>query len=384
MADLCAEGGLAIPPLTKKTQAALREHIPGYLRVSNPVDSGGPPSGDERGRKILDAIVADPNIDAVIVPITGALESMSARFTQDLVDVQRTTDKPIFVVWGSPLFEDYYSQTLAPGGVPVFRTFRNCVKAARAWFDYWDVHERWTSPFASPVTKRSPAARKVADLLRPGASLSEADSKAVLAAYGIPVTRDVLCATPAQAVRAMKEIGGPVVAKIASADIGHKSDLGLVRVGIGSPAELRRCWDEFEQIVERSAKGASIDGVLVCETAPTGVECMVGISTDDLFGPAVVFGLGGTMVEVFDDVAVRVPPFDRDEALRMIAQTKVSKVLAGVRGAKPAKVSAVADVLLKVQRLAVDLADQVAELDVNPLVVTPKGAVALDALVVCR
>jgi len=137
-------------------------------------------------------------------------------------------------------------------------------------------------------------------------------------------------------------------------------------------------------VAAKKARGVAVDGVLVCETAPTGVETMVGVSHDELFGPTVAFGLGGTLVEVFDDLAIRVPPFDRDEARRMIDECKVAQMLAGVRGAKPAKVSAVVDVLMKLQRLAVDFADEIAEIDVNPLVVTATGAVALDALVVCR
>ncbi len=393
MADLCADAGLTLPELTARTRKELRSYIPDYLRVSNPVDSGGPPSGDERGRKILDAIVADPNIDAVIVPITGALASMSDRFTRDLVDVQRTTHKPVFVVWGSPLFEESYSEVLAPGGVPVFRTFRNCVRAAGAWFDYWDTQQRWTSPFAKPVTRRAAGAAQVAALLeeaKPGAALSEADSKAVLSAYGIPVTRDMRCDSAAAAVRAARQLtadtGRPVVMKIDSADIAHKSDLGLVRLGVQGAAAVRATFDEFMAIARRRAKGAAIAGVLVCETAPGpaegAVETMVGMSHDDLFGPAIAFGLGGTLVEVFDDVAVRVPPFDKAEAARMIADTKVSRILAGQRGEKPAKVSAVVDVLVKLQRLALDFADEIAEIDVNPLVVTPTGALALDALVV--
>ena len=385
MADLCADAGLQIPPLSNQTQAVLRSMIPDYLRVSNPVDSGGAPSGDERGRKILDAIVADPEIDAVIVPITGALASMSDRFTRDLVDVQRTTTKPVFVVWGSPLFEDSYSKVLAPHGVPVFRTFRNCVRAATAWFDYWDAQQRWTSPFAKPVTRRAPAATEVARILEAAkgtGALSEYDSKAVLAAYGIPVTRDLRCASAAAAARAQREIGAPVVMKIDSPDIAHKSDLGLVRLGVDGPAAVRLCWDDFMATVRSKAKGASVDGVLVCETAPAGIETMVGVSRDELFGPAVAFGLGGVLLEVFDDIAVRVPPFDRDEARRMIDDTKVSRVLAGARGTKPAKLSAVVDAIMRLQRLAVDFSDEIAEVDVNPLVVTPTGAVALDALVV--
>lgn len=387
MADLCADAGLALPLLTPSTQAELREHIPGYLRVSNPVDNGGPPSGDERGRKILDALIADVNIDAIVVPITGALASMSDRFTQDLVDVQATTTKPLFVVWGSPLFEDFYAERLAPSGVPVFRTFRNCVTALRAWFEYWEVQERWQSPFAEPVRRRSPKAAWVRRLLE-GAdgdgALSEADSKAVLAAYGIPVTRDVLCSSASAAVAALKELDGPAVVKVASADIGHKSDLGLVRLGVSTAAGMRRCWSDFERIVAAEAPAARTDGVLVCETAPAGVEVMVGTSRDEVFGPTVAVGMGGTLVEVIDDIALRVAPFDRDEARRMLAETKVAQLLAGVRGAPAAKSSAVVDVLMRLQRLAVDFADDIVEIDVNPLVVTPQGAVALDALVVRR
>ena len=295
MADLCADAGLQIVPLSKKTQTVLRSMIPDYLRVSNPVDSGGAPSGDERGRKILDAIVADPEIDAVIVPITGALASMSDRFTQDLVDVQRTTKKPVFVVWGSPLFEDSYAEVLAPNGVPVFRTFRNCVRAATAWFDYWDASSggRRPSPRPSPAGRRQPRRWPPSWLAPVGrGALSEYDSKAVLAAYGIPVTRDVRCASAAAAARAQREIGAPVVMKIDSPDIAHKSDLGLVRLGVDGPAAVRLCWDDFMTTVDRKAKGAKVDGVLVCETAPRGIETMVGVNRDELFGAAVAFGLG--------------------------------------------------------------------------------------------
>src|SRR5690606_29235430 len=126
--------GLRLPTLSAKTRAALHDGlIPDYLRVSNPVDSGGPPVADERGRRILDLILADPAIDILIVPITGAVEIFSDPFTRDLVDVAQTTTKPIFVVWGSPSSADeVYYRRLLDGGLPVFRTFGNCVAAARA------------------------------------------------------------------------------------------------------------------------------------------------------------------------------------------------------------------------------------------------------------
>jgi len=384
MADLVADAGMHLPDLTARTQRVLREHIPGYLRVSNPVDSGGPPSSDERGIHILRAIVADPEIDMVIVPITGALASISKPLARDIVTVAGETTKPILVVWGSPTWDEVYEQILIPSTVPTFRTFHNCVTAARAWFDHHEFRERYTSPFTKAATRPSKAAREVAHLLEGDGPLAEQDAKAVLAAYGIPVTRDVLCTTPAEATRAAREQfgGGPVVMKIASPDILHKSDLGLVAVGVEGPAAVRRTFEEFTATAAARAKRAQVDGVLVCEQAEPGVECVVGVSRDELFGPVVMFGLGGVFVEVFADVAFRVPPFDKAEALRMIEQTTGSALLRGARGRPKAKVSAVVDVLMKVQRLALDHADRISELDVNPLVVRPDGVVALDALIV--
>ena len=384
MADMVAAAGMHLPELTASTQATLREHIPGYLRVSNPVDSGGPPSSDERGIHILRAIVADPEIDMVIVPITGALASISKPLARDIVTVAGETTKPILVVWGSPTWDDVYEEILIPSTVPTFRTFHNCVTAARAWFDHHEFQERYRSPFAKVATKASSAARQVADLLQGDGPLAEQDAKAVLAAYGIPVTRDVLCTTPAEAARVARDQfgGGPVVLKIASPDILHKSDLGLVAVGVEGPAAVRRTFEEFTATAAKRAKRAQIDGVLVCEQAPPGVECVVGVSRDELFGPVVMFGLGGVFVEVFADVAFRVPPFDRDEALRMIEQTTGSALLRGARGRPKVKVRAVVDVLMKVQQLALDNADRISELDINPLVVRPDGVVALDALIV--
>jgi acyl-CoA synthetase (NDP forming) len=204
----------------------------------------------------------------------------------------------------------------------------------------------------------------------------------VLAAYGIPVTFDRLCTTATEAAAAAAEIGFPVVMKIASAGIDHKSDLGLVQLGVSSAAHARRSFARLTATAADAARGAAVDGVLVCETAPPGVECVVGVVADDLFGPTVMFGLGGVFVEVFEDVAFRVPPFDKAEARRMVAQTRGAKLLAGARGRPPADVGALVDVLMKVQRLAVDHAGTVAELDINPLLVTPSGAVALDALIV--
>ncbi len=172
--------------------------------------------------------------------------------------------------------------------------------------------------------------------------------------------------------------------KVSSPDLPHKSDLGLVKVGVGSAKDVRVAYADLDRQSHqgRSAKRVRIDGVLVSELVTGGVEIVIGISQDPLFGPVVMAGLGGIFVEVLGDVTFRVPPFGEDQAAAMLGELAGVKLLDGVRGAKPADRAALVDVIMKVQRLALDLADEIGELDINPLVVRPKGAIALDALIV--
>jgi acyl-CoA synthetase (NDP forming) len=387
MADMVAAAGLRLPELTRETQRKLHDGvIPSYLRVSNPVDCGGPPVMSPAGRQILDLIVADKNVDIVICPITGALEMMSAPLARDLVDVAATTDKPIFVVWGSPVgTEPAYRDILLPSDLPVFRSFANCVTAVRAYADYHAFRKRYRSPFASAPRTPLPAAKRARKLLAdlaPGEALSEWQSKQLVKAYGIKPSKDVLCESAAAAVRAAQSIGFPVVMKVSSPDLLHKSDAGVVRVGVANAKDVRATYDDLLKQAKRANRAARIEGVLVSELVTGGVETLIGITQDPLFGPVVTVGLGGVLVEVLGDVASRVPPFDRDEARRMVQELQGSRVLDGVRGAKPVDVEALLDAIMHVERLAMDLAGDVQELDINPFVVRPRGAVALDALVV--
>ena len=385
MADMAAAAGLRLPELAKKTQRDLRQWIPDYLRVSNPVDNGGGPSGDWRGRKILDALAADANVDVIICPITGALASMSNNLAKDLVEVAATTDKPICVVWGSPVGDEHaYREVLLKSELPVFRTFANCVQAVKAYFDYHAFAARYRSPFARPVLRPAPAAKAARAFLRGGESLSEHDSKRVLAAYGIATTRDVLAGSATEAVAAAKKFGGPAVLKVSSPDLLHKSDAGLVEIGVTGDTAVRTA---YRTLLERAAaadESARVEGVLISEMVTGGTETVVGVAHDELFGPVVMFGLGGVFVEVLGDVTFRVPPFGKDEAARMLEEVKGRALLDGARGRAKADRRALVETIMKVQRLAVDLNDDIAELDINPLVVQSKGAVALDALVVCR
>jgi acyl-CoA synthetase (NDP forming) len=272
--------------------------------------------------------------------------------------------------------------------VPTFRTFTNAVMAAKAYFDHHRFVASYHSAFGRPLLRPSSARAKAMPILLPRAAprpsgdvLSEQDSKALLAAYGIAVPRERVATSPGEAAKDAKKIGFPVVMKIVSADIPHKSDLGLVAVGVRDEDDARRTYKRLLATAKKAAPKARVEGVLVAEMAP-GVETVVGIARDELFGPVVMFGLGGVLVEVLRDVTFRVPPFTTRDATAMLDELRGSVLLRGPRGQPAANRAALIDVLMKMQHLAIDLSAEVAEVDINPLLAGPDGAVAADALVV--
>ncbi|WP_399089381.1 acetate--CoA ligase family protein [Streptomyces sp. BBFR2] len=385
-ADLATAAGLRLPVLSDAKQTELHQWIPDYLNVANPIDNGGHPVGDHRGPKIIDAILDDPSIGVLICPITGPFPPMSDKLAQDLVAAAERTDKLVCVVWGSPVGteEAYRTTLLGSSRVATFRTFGNCVTAVRAYLGHHRFTDGYRSPFDDAPRTLSPSARKARALLRPGTQLSEHAAKQLLRAYGIRVPREQLVTSAAAAVRAASLVGYPVVMKASGPRLAHKSELGLVKVGLTSASQVRDAYRELTEIAR--CEGAELDGVLVCQMIERGVEMVVGVTRDSLFGPTVTVGLGGVLVEVLRDVAVGVPPFGEEQARTMLGELRGHALLEGVRGAPPADVDALVEVVLRVQRMALELDGDLAELDINPLVVLPRGqgAVALDALAVCH
>ncbi|MEV1049865.1 acetate--CoA ligase family protein [Streptomyces sp. NPDC049887] len=385
-ADLATAAGLRLPPLSADRQNELHQWIPEYLSVANPVDNGGHPVGDWRGRRIIDAILADPGVGVLICPITGPFPPMSDKLAQDLVDAAEATDKLVCVVWGSPVgTEDAYRTTLLGSSrVATFRTFGNCITAVKAYFDHHRFTAGYRSPFDEAPRTLSPSFRKAQALLRPGHRLSEHAAKQLLRAYGIRVPREQLVTSAAAAVRAAGLVGYPVVMKASAPQLAHKTELGLVKIGLTSASQVRDSYRELTDIARY--EGVDLDGVLVCQMVERGVEMVVGVTRDELFGPTVTVGLGGVLVEVLRDVTVRVPPFGEDQGRSMLSELRGRALLDGVRGGPPVDVDALVEVVLRVQRMALELGGDLSELDINPLMVLPRGqgAVALDALAVCR
>ncbi|GHD76590.1 acetate--CoA ligase family protein [Streptomyces goshikiensis] len=384
--DLASEAGLSLPTLSRAKQDELHQWIPEYLNVANPVDNGGHPVGDWRGRKIIDAILADPSVGVLICPITGPFPPMSDRLAQDLVDAAEQSDKLVCVIWGSPVGteEAYRTTLLGSSRVATFRTFGNCITAVRAYLGHHRFTAGYRSPFEDAPRTPSPSYRKAQALMRPGQQLSEHAAKQLLRAYGIRVPREQLVTSAAAAVRAAGLVGYPVVMKASGPQLGHKTELGLVKIGLTSASQIRDAYRELTDIARY--ENVPLDGILVCQMVERGVEMVVGVTRDDLFGPTVTVGLGGVLVEVLHDAAVRVPPFGEDQARAMLTELRGHALLEGVRGAPPADVDALVEVVLRVQRMALELGDSLSELDINPLMVLPRGqgAVALDALAVCR
>ncbi len=373
MADLCAGAGLDLPTLTEETQAGLRELIPDYLTVSNPVDNGAQTVKGGLNRRLIDIVLEDPNVDLLVCPITGVLPSMSKVVCTDIVEAYRERTKPVVVIWGSPTVDDAGYRILVEGRVPMFRSFRSCAVALRRYFDYGrDRRAHQTREVTDP---RVPAG--LAGLLDGGGPLSEFESARVAGAFGIEVARSQLVSTADEAAAAARRIGYPVVVKASGRSVQHKTEAGLVRVGVPDEDGVRRSFEEL-------AAAPGSDGVLVQERVGGGEEVIVGFSEDPQFGPVVLFGLGGVFVEVLNDVALRVAPLTRHDAETMIRQVRAFPLLDGARGRPKADVDALTDLILRVSAMAMDLRERVRELDLNPVRVLPegKGAVALDALLV--
>jgi acetyltransferase len=218
------------------------------------------------------------------------------------------------------------------------------------------------------------------------ATLSESESKQLMAAWGIPITQEVRVDSVEAAVEAAQRLGYPVVLKVDSPDILHKTEAGVVRLGVGDAAQVRIAYADILARAAAYAPNAAISGVLVQEMVTDGVEVIVGVSYDAQLGPTILFGSGGIMVEVYNDVALRRCPITQAEARTMLSEVKGARVLHGFRGRPAADIEALTQALVHISHLAVQLDGQVAELDINPLLVLPagRGVKAVDALVVCK
>jgi acyl-CoA synthetase (NDP forming) len=328
----------------------------------------------------------DANTDILLAPITGVFPGMSDALAKDLIDLHRRGGKPVIAVWSSPLRDDSAYRALCEAGVPLFHSFAAAVRGIKALVDFSAFVASMTDPFAEIPATRSDAGRAAEKLLATArtATLDEVESKQLLAAFGIPTVPEVVATTAAEAAAAAESVGWPVVMKVLSADIAHKSDLGLVELGIETPEAVEETFARLTASARRQSPDARVRGVVVQPVVGEAVaEVILGLSQQAPFGPTILFGLGGIFTEVFEDVAFRVPPFTRESARAMVEEIKGAKLLHGARGRPAGDIGALVDIIMRFQELALQVGDRIVELDINPLLVLPEGqgAVAVDALV---
>ena len=379
MAEAAELAGVAVPRLEEETQERLHRHIPGYLTVSNPVDNGGTfivSQPAEVRQQVIRDISADPAVGYTVVGITGAVPPMSDLLGDDIVALADEGDKPIIATWNSFKMDEVGFDRLVESGVPLFRSFRGCFGALAAYHRY----QRQRAGFRV----RPPLPDAVPEAAGTGLQSSSPDTEAVLRAFGLPLVASEVTASASEARRAAEEIGLPVAVKIASADFPHKSDAGLVVLGVDSLDAVEQVAQSVLDRARAALPDAAIDGVEVQQMVTGGTEMIVGVTRDPTLGPAVMVGTGGVFTEVLADTSVRPLPLDEADAYEMIKSLKGFPLLDGARGRPPADVDALVQVIMSTAHLATALGDRLAELDLNPVVVLDrgKGAVVVDHLMV--
>ncbi len=380
-ADRAIKEGLSLPSFAPDTFKALRKIIPAFGAADNPADTTAAVINDPAlFTTTLDIVLADPGIDQLSLLLASLPGAGALKCAQAITAAAAKTDKPVQVVWsGRKAKSEEAWKLFTDAGVPFLPTPARGAKAAATLARFAEDRRRLTPRKAPAVT--TPAGLK----LPAGAqTLSEVESKAVLKAFGIPMTKEVLVPAGADIAAATKGLKGPFAVKIVSRDIAHKTEAGGVKLGI-PVSELAKAAAEVTANGKAYKKDARIDGVLVSEMA-SGLEALIGVVNDESFGPTVALGLGGILTEVLKDVTFRIAPFDIETAHDMIAELRAAKLFDGYRGKPAADKDALAKALVDISVMAAALGDRLAEMDINPIFVGPKGQglAAADALIVLK
>jgi acyl-CoA synthetase (NDP forming) len=379
-ADRCVREGLTLPPFSKSTVAALSKIIPSFGSSENPADvTAGIFNDMSLLTKTLEIVLDDPEIDQLTIMLASIPGKPAARAAEAIVAAAAKTDKPFHVAWSGrrDKSEEAY-QILEAAKVPVISTPVRLAQAAAILARFAEDRNRLL-PRKVPAAAK-PKAYKLPD----GAvTLSETESKAVLTAFGIAVTHEVLVPEGEKVLTKVASLQPPFAVKVVSRDIAHKSDVGGVRLGLKDVKAASEAALEVVANARKAVPSAKIDGVIVSEMA-SGIEALIGVVNDPAFGPCVAVGLGGVFAEVLKDVTFRVAPFGIETARDMIAELRGAKLFAGYRGHPAGNVEALAAMLVDVSRMAYAMRDRLAELDINPVFVGPKSVVAADALVVLK
>ncbi len=385
--DACSKYGLKMADISS-IKDAISQVIPAYGSPRNPVDIVGD-ADFNRFEKVLQLVLAHPNVGSVVTMCTPSATLNYDDLARTLVKMSKQFPEKTMLASLMGLAEGVENRAImSEGGVPYYLYAEPAIRTLKSIYDFKD----WVDSSSAKAGKLSFAKdmNKVKEIFasvrqQGRNNLLEEEGYEVLRAYGFPTPKSILGATEDECVKAAREIGYPVVMKIASPDIIHKSDAGGVKVGVKNDDELRGAFKAIMESAKKYKADARIKGVLVQEMVKSAKETILGASQDPTFGPVIMFGLGGIYVEVLKDVVFRIAPIDEREAARMVGSIKTIKLLQGVRGERPSDQKAIADCLQRLSALVTDY-PEIKEFDINPLLVLEegKGARVVDARIILK
>lgn len=383
-ADKAEQARVPLPQPAEATRAVLKRHIPDFGAAQNPCDTTASVMNDPQGLKsCVDALLADDQYGAAVFAQPGANPALVGRVAL-LGEAAAARGKPVCLAllsgWADgPGAKD---AEIHPN-VALFRSMERCFEALAGWQRYDDFLRRRRAASAAPRLSPDAAVAQAREILdRHDVVVPERDAKAVLRAYGVPVVEETLVQSAEQAVAAAAKLDTAVVLKVESPDLPHKTEAGVVRLNLKTAAEVSEAYDAVMANASRVTPAPRINGVIVQPMIKAGVELMVGARRDPLFGPIVVVGFGGILVELLADVRVALAPIGVDEARALLDGLKGRALLSGFRNMEPVDLDALARVVARVSELAADHREVIEEIDVNPLICAGSQIVAVDALIV--
>ncbi|NUO07241.1 MAG: acetate--CoA ligase family protein [Candidatus Brocadia sp.] len=379
-ADAVERSKLEMATFSRNTIDVLRASLPSMANIYNPVDVLGDAKAD-RYKFVIEKVIEDPNVDIVLIILTPQAMTEIEKTAEVVGEISNRTDKTIATSFMGGKRIETGLKVMCQRKVPNYLFPERAVSAVEAMYKYTLWQKKPAPEIKKIPVQRETVASVFETTRRTGSQyLGEVEAKQVISAYGFRIPKSILAASEQEAVQAAEEIGYPVVVKISSPDILHKSDFGGVIVGVKDAAEVRRLFSDITQKARRLMPFAEIKGVLVQQMITGGKEVILGMSRDPQFGPLLMFGLGGIYIEVLKDVTFRIAPIGLNEAEEMIREIRSFPLLLGVRGERPADTDALVDNIIRLSQLVTDF-PEIMEMDINPLIVFPEGggAMALDA-----
>lgn len=383
MADACAAEGLDVPVLDAETRGQIDQHLPSYGTSQNPVDSTAQGVHKLGYAAFARLVSQSPLIDSVVTVVTARRSAFLEGDLDKLKALKAESSKPV-LMWTYTLPSDRSVEILNEAGYALLTGAPGCARTLRVMADYRRLRESVRERAPSPAISAGARETVRTMLASAGPVLSEWRARSALAAYGIGGTSPGTLAQSAEEVQsAARAIGGAVALKVQSPDIPHKTEAGAIALNV-EPTEAAAAHAHVITSAKRHAPAARIEGVLVQPMAAPGREMIVGINHDVLWGPLLMVGFGGVLVEVVNEVALAPVPLDRNAALALIARLKGARLLEAHRGTPAADVEALADVMVRLSQFAADHSDVVAEIDLNPVIVHARGrgVTLADALIV--